>query len=203
MTKTFFLLIRENRSWIILAILFFVMGLVSAYSALGQEPAFLQLLEESLGALSELGEEIFSGSPLTGVFVLFGNNLIATMQIIFLGIFLGLPSLSAAIANGAVLGFLSFQLVQEGIAPLPFLLSGVLPHGIFELPAFFLCVALGLKLGYHVIFPLPELTRRQTFQKIFKEIGIALPYILGLLAIAAVIEVFITPLLLGSLMGLI
>lgn len=202
MTKAIFTIIRENRSWIILGILFFGIGLISAYSALGQEPAFLKLLEESLGALSELGEEIFSGSPLMGTLMLFGNNLIATMQIIFLGIFLGLPTLSAAIANGAVLGFLAFQLVQEGIAPLPFLLSGVLPHGIFELPAFFLCVALGLKLGYHVVFPLPELSRGATFRKIFNEIGILLPFILGLLAIAAVVEVFITPLIIGSLMGM-
>ena len=203
MTKTFFAVVRENRSWIILGIMFFIIGLVSAYSALGQDPSFLEFLEESLSALSKLGEEIFSGSPLMGAILLFGNNFIATMQIIFLGIFLGLPTLSAAIANGAVLGFLSYQLVQEGIAPLPFFLTGVLPHGIFELPAFFLCVALGLKLGYHVVFPLPERSRRETFLIIFREIGILLPYILGLLAIAAVIEVFITPLLFGSFMKMI
>lgn len=64
MTKTFFAVVRENRSWIILGIMFFIIGLVSAYSALGQEPSFLEFLEESLSALSKLGEEIFSGSPL-------------------------------------------------------------------------------------------------------------------------------------------
>ncbi|MCR3921249.1 MAG: stage II sporulation protein M [Firmicutes bacterium] len=199
MVKNFFAIMRENRSWLMLAVLFFVGGITMSYTALSQEPELLRLLEETtLTVLQELGEEIFSGPPLVGIITLLMHNLLSTLQIIFMGIFLGLPTLASAIANGSVLGFLAYQLAQTGISPLPVLVAGILPHGIFELPAFFLSVALGLKLGYHVVFPLPELSRKDTFRKVFSDIGVSMPYIFGLLAISAIIEVLITPLILGS-----
>ncbi|NLZ92797.1 MAG: stage II sporulation protein M [Firmicutes bacterium] len=204
MTKNFLAVIRENRSWIILAFLFFLGGLVLSYSALTQEPGIISILEENLlAALKDLGEEIFNVSALEGVMLLIINNIFATAQIIFLGIFLGVPTLISAIANGSVLGILAFQLTQEGIAPVPFILAGVLPHGIFELPAFFLSVALGLKLGYHIVFPLPNLSRKDSLRLILHEIRISMPFIIGLLLVAAFIEIFITPLFLSSFTGLI
>ncbi|NLZ39371.1 MAG: stage II sporulation protein M [Firmicutes bacterium] len=194
MTKNFLAVIRENRSWLVLAFLFFLGGVALSYSALTQKPELITLLEENLmAALQDLGEEIFNVSALKGVMLLIVNNIFATAQIIFLGIFLGIPTLISAIANGSVLGILAFQLTQEGVAPIPFLLAGVIPHGIFELPAFFVSVALGLKLGYHVVFPLPNLSRKESLRVIFQEISISLPFIFGLLLVAAFIEIFITP----------
>jgi len=91
------------------------------------------------------------------------------------------------------LGTVAFQLTHEFAQPLPLLLAGILPHGVFELPAFLISVALGLKLGYHLIFPLPGHSRRASLRDIFKEISIVLPIIFIFLFLAALIEVFITP----------
>ncbi|HHX86549.1 MAG TPA: stage II sporulation protein M, partial [Firmicutes bacterium] len=79
----------------------------------------------------------------------------------------------------------------------PFLCLGILPHGVFELSAFFICGALGLKFGYHcVASPLPGLSRKQSFFYIWREVISIMPLILTLLAIAAVVEIYISQVLL-------
>jgi stage II sporulation protein M len=186
--------ISDNRSWFLLATLFFVGGIYLMYGTISSEPELMTVLEEtSLPMLRELSEQVFGGHPLRGAAILFLNNAFATLQVILLGLLLGIPPLFSSIANGAILGTVAFQLTQQGIRPLPFLLAGILPHGILELPAFLLSVALGLKLGYHVVFPLPGQSRRQSLGGIFQEIGNVLPMIFLLLATAALLEVFVTP----------
>ncbi|NLN06423.1 MAG: stage II sporulation protein M [Firmicutes bacterium] len=194
MNLNFAALARNNRSWLALAICFFLGGFFLAYTTFSQDPEMAKLLEESsLTMLQELGEEVFTASPLQGLLILFLHNLTSLISIMFLGFLLGLPALFSALANGAVLGLVAFRLAESGVAPLPFLAAGVLPHGIFELPAFFLSVALGLKLGYHLVFPLPNTSRGQTIRFILAEMGFSLPYLAGLLAVASMVEVLVTP----------
>jgi stage II sporulation protein M len=194
MLNNFIAIVKHNRSWFILATVFFVAGTGLMYGGLTQNPELFSVLEEtSLSMLQELGEEVFGGHPLRGVAILFINNLRASMLVIILGLLLGVVPLLSAIANGAILGAVAFSLAQEGIAPVPFLLAGILPHGILELPAVLLSMAFGLKLGYHIIFPLPGKKRIQTLGSIFQEIGGALPIIVILLLVAAFLEVLVTP----------
>jgi len=192
-------IILDNRSWLILASLFFIGGTLLMYAALSYDPLLLPLMEETaLTMLKELGEQVFGGHPLRGVAILFLNNTFASLQVMMLGVFLGIAPLFSAMANGAILGTVAFQLTQEFSQPLPLLLAGVLPHGIFEIPAFLVSAALGLKLGYHLVFPLPGHSRLASLKGIFKEIGIVLPAIFLLLFLAALIEVFITPAVLAN-----
>ncbi|NLP36187.1 MAG: stage II sporulation protein M [Firmicutes bacterium] len=197
--EKFFLTLKENRSWLILAIFFFIGGFILTYLSLSQDPEFFTFIEETFQTvLAELEDEVIDISPLQMFFFYFTRNLTAILYISFLGIVLGIPSLFSAIVNGSVLGLLTFQLSRQGVATVPFLLAGIVPHGIFEFPAFFLSVALGLKLGYHVVFPLPNLSRGHTLRKIFGEVFSSLPYIVVLIALAALVEAFITPLFLAS-----
>ncbi|HHX75120.1 MAG TPA: stage II sporulation protein M [Firmicutes bacterium] len=201
MNHKFAALVRNNRSWLALAVCFFLGGFALAYTALSQDPELVKFLEEtSLTMLQELGEEVFTTTPLQGLMILFLHNLTSVISIMFLGFFLGLPALFSALANGSVLGLVAFQLAETGVAPLPFLAAGVLPHGVFELPAFFISVALGLKLGYHLIFPLPHTSRGNTIRIILTEMGFSLPYLAGLLAVASAVEVLLTPLILTKFM---
>jgi stage II sporulation protein M len=186
--------IKENRSWLLLSFIFFVVGAILSYVSLTREPELYAMLEEtSLSLLRELGEMVFGGHPLRGAALLFMHNLISSLQVLFLGILLGLAPLFSTLANGAILGAVAFQLGQQGIAPIPFLLVGILPHGIFELPAFFISAAFGFKLGYHVLFPVEGHSRKHSLVGILQEIGRVLPVIFILLLLAALIEVFITP----------
>lgn len=194
MLKQFTSTVINNRSWLLLATFFFIGGTFLMYGALTNQPELMAMIEETtFPLLQELGEQVFGGHPLRGVALLFVNNTFASIQVILLGLLLGIAPLFSAIANGAIMGALAFQLAQEGIGPLPFLLAGILPHGILELPAFLLSVAFGLKLGYHIVFPAPGQRRRETLAGIFREIAGVMPVIILLLLAAAFIEVYITP----------
>ncbi|NLM53027.1 MAG: stage II sporulation protein M [Firmicutes bacterium] len=194
----FILTLKENRSWLLLAVFFFLGGFILTYFSLSQDPEFLNMIEEIFQTvLAELGNETREISPLQMSFFYFIRNVSAVLYVSFLGIILGIPSLFSAIANGSVLGLVTFHLAQQGKATIPYLIAGIVPHGMFELPAFFLSVALGLKLGYHVIFPLPNMSRAHTLRRIFAEMILSLPYLLVLLAIAALIEAFVTPVFLA------
>lgn len=190
-------LIRQNLSWSAIAIFFFVAGIVMAHLLLGNEDFFLgELTENQHQALSELAEIVFGGSPLRGALFLFANNLLASLSVMFLGIILGIPTLLGLFSNGVLLGSVSVALAAEGIPVLPFLVLGILPHGIFELPAFFISAAFGLKLGFHLVFPLPGKRRGESLVTILREYWSLFPLVIKLLIIAAFLEVIVTPFLL-------
>jgi stage II sporulation protein M len=87
---------------------------------------------------------------------LFLHNLFASLQMMLMGIFLGIVPLIGLFTNGALLGSIAAGLATEDIPLLAFMSLGILPHGIFELPAFFISSAFGMKMGFHLVFPLPQ-----------------------------------------------
>ncbi len=147
--------------------------------------------------MQEMAEIIFTSPPIVGIVLLFLNNLLASLYVVLLGIILGLPPLLGLFTNGAFLGTIMAGLSREGVNALAFFSLGVLPHGIFELPAFFLAAAFGLKMGFHIIFPLPQKRRGESIIFIWKEFWAVLPLLLNLLILAAVIEILVTPHLLN------
>lgn len=67
---------------------------------------------------------------------------------VILGLVLGIFPIIFAIVNGYVLGFVaSITVESEGL----FVLWRLLPHGIFELPAIFISLGLGLKFGINFL----------------------------------------------------
>jgi stage II sporulation protein M len=106
----------------------------------------------------------------------------------------GISTLFTLGINGALVGVLLSLSVQEGMPLLPLIMLGIMPHGIFELFAFFLCGAIGLKFGYHcVASPLPGINRVESFRYIWKEAISILPLVVTLLILSAFVEMFITP----------
>jgi stage II sporulation protein M len=99
-----------------------------------------------------------------------------------LGVFLGVVPVLFAIFNGYLLGVVaSLTVSQEGF----FSLLQLFPHGIFELPAVFISLGMGVKLG-SVLF-------QKNKMKFFKEnlsnsATTFLLVILPLLLLAAIIE---------------
>lgn len=194
MLAHFRFVVKDNRSWLIMSVSFFLMGYLLSFFAFRRDPGLFKVLEQTaIPFLRELGEMVFSGNLFFGALILFVHNLTSSLQVILLGIILGIPPLFSTLANGSLLGAIAARMSQEGIAPPHFLLVGILPHGIFELPAFLLSTAFGLKLGYHLVFPLPGCSRGATLGHIFREIRVAVPFIVLLLATAALLEVFLTP----------
>lgn len=187
--------IRDNRSWIIMAFAIFMITasafyLTTSLAPAGVEQAVETPMEDLLGFVSLLMET----EPLISVLLIFMNNFISMAQMLILGVIAGISPLFTLGVNGALIGVLLSVAAQEGIPLLPTVLYGILPHGIFELSAFFLCGAIGLKFGYHCIAsPLPGKTRMQSFRYIWKEAISIIPIVVGLLLVAAFIEMLITP----------
>lgn len=75
------------------------------------------------------------------------NNSKATALILFSGVFLSIFPVIGTLMNGMMIGFIfqSPQLMAGRPAYLIFI--QLLPHGVFEIPALILALALGIKLG--------------------------------------------------------
>ncbi len=186
-------ILRQNVNWIVISLIFFLLGMIIAYIAPQNGALFGEIPEGQRKILQDMAQMVFEGSPLRGIIILFVNNIFASLQVMFLGILLGIPTLLGLFANGALVGYIMKELSLGGVALFPFISLGILPHGIFELPAFFISTALGLKLGFHLVFPLPNKKRGESLKYILKEYWTILPLVVSLLIIAAIIEVLVTP----------
>lgn len=129
---------------------------------------------------------------------LFLNNTRA-VAVIFLA---GLVSFSVLgvllyMVNIGVIGglYALFQLL--GIQPWPIFLAGVVPHGIFELPALMIGSAVVLYMGVAIVTPQTGKSMGEVMLELLADWAkIFLGLVVPLLAVAAVIEAYITPALL-------
>jgi len=128
------------------------------------------------------------------VLILFINNAIKALGLIFLGILLGLPPLLFIGLNGFILGGLGSAL--ESIGGWRYVMASFVPHGVIEIPVILLATALGLTVGME---SLKWLVRRESRVKLQLSncLKVYLRWILPGLAVAAIIEVFVTPLFIG------
>jgi stage II sporulation protein M len=155
-------------------------------------PAFTKNIFASVfRMLADLGQTIFEDQgALQGTLTLFWHNLRAVLGMIILGMLLGLFPLMGMLINGGLLGVVLALAIMNG--QILAFMAGVIPHAIFELPALVIGAGAGLFLGWG------------PFRRNWPGYGPALKQVLNaallafvLLAVAAVIEVNITPWLLG------
>jgi stage II sporulation protein M len=127
--------------------------------------------------------------------IVFSNNAIKVLLLVLLGILVGLPPLLFIAVNGFVLGGLGAAL--ESVMGWRYVLASFVPHGVIEIPLILLAAALGLTVGLESF---KWLGRRESRVKLQLSNGLRVyvRWILPGLAVAAIIEVFVTP----SLMGL-
>jgi uncharacterized membrane protein SpoIIM required for sporulation len=96
---------------------------------------------------------------------------------------------------GVLLGV--FQLL--GYSPLTLTVTGLLPHGIFEIPALILASAAMLRIGVVLVTPQMGRSLGEVMLELLADWAkVAVGVVIPLLLIAAVIETYVTPLLLAS-----
>ncbi len=110
--------------------------------------------------------------------VIFLNNAFTCFLDIILGPLLGVFPLFSVILNGGLIGWFA---QKEGLI----VFLAIVPHGIFEIPAFLLSAAIGLKLGREVLKRKEE---RHLKDELLKGLRAYLILVLLLLFIAALIE---------------
>jgi stage II sporulation protein M len=137
----------------------------------------------------EVAGQMGSENPLDMCIKLFANNLQACILLFLGGASFGILTIFIMSLNGIVIGAI-MEVVHKDHTPL-FVAAAILPHGIFEIPAFILAGALGILLAQSLITewyggPDTAVDARR-FGRLF------VLYVLPLVAIAACVEAFITP----------
>lgn len=175
----------------VIILLTFLLGLFLPSLPENAVRLFTDMVQES-GLLEEDGS--------ISTFGIFLNNLRAFLVTVCYGFlpFIFLPAMSLAL-NGAILGLFAAYYVHNGQSLLLYLV-GILPHGIFELPALVLALSCGLYLC-RVITDYVRHNRKDTVKPALVNIvRVLVLNVLPLTAIAAVIEANVTPLILSLFM---
>jgi len=170
--------IKESKNFIYLIIaVFFVFAFVGFFIPVPDAVA-----EQILHFIQELLEKIQGMNQNELISFIFFNNLQSSFFVMVFGVFLGIFPVVGAILNGYLLGFVASMGVGEGGVSV---LLRLLPHGIFELPAVFISLGLGLKLGTFVF----QEEKIHSLKKYFwNSLRIFFFIVIPLLILAAIIE---------------
>jgi stage II sporulation protein M len=147
---------------------------------------------EMLSDIAETVERLMSLSPSQLLIIIFLNNSIKCLIAMVLGIALGLPPLIFICFNGYLVGLVVAAL-RSTIDPL-IIIASLVPHGIIEIPVLLLSSAMGIAIGFESFKWLVK--RESAVRSRLKWcLGIYLKWCILALLAAAIIEIFLTPLL--------
>jgi len=179
--------------YIAISVFLFALTAVMGYYTAQLDPEFAAGWTEQL-EMQEMLAWILEQPPLMIMMIIFLKNLLASATAMLLGLGLGIVPMMVATSNGFLLGIGGYSAVEQ--KGWPFLVAGILPHGIIELPAFLLSIAIGLRLGH--LLALSFLKERSDLSGEMRvAIHFLLRWIMPLLFLAAAIETFITPLIIS------
>jgi uncharacterized membrane protein SpoIIM required for sporulation/ABC-type transport system involved in multi-copper enzyme maturation permease subunit len=145
-----------------------------------------------------------TGVPFSNIGISFpmiwSHNLRAIAVILLMGLFsFGVLGAAIFLLNTGVIGAVVALEGALGVPPLKLVVFGILPHGIFEIPALILSSAAVLYIGIALVTPRSQKTLGEVLIEAIADwtkVGIGL--VLPLLTVAAMVEAWITPALLSA-----
>lgn len=164
-------------------------GLLVPEQAAQTMNSFMEQIEQS-GVVTSEGE--------MSVFALLMNNWRAMLLSAAYGFipFLFLPVVSLA-SNGVLLGMLAALFVAQGTSLLVYL-AGILPHGIFEIPALVFSIACGIHLCRNMCNLVTGRPDRTPLPAVLEDLLRVLVMIVAPLTMAAAfMECYVTPVIMG------
>ncbi len=206
-TRKFPQAFRRNFGVILIAILVFLVPAIWAYFAYLVDPAWSELAMHPF--VRQIYENDLQKGPnqlaaaireddmaVASTFIILNNAGVSALAFAG-GILFGVGTIYLLIQNGLLLGTIAGIFIQKGPEFSLYFFSGILPHGVLELPAICIAGGGGLLLGKALLIP-GELRRIDALKKNGRE---ALNLVLGvmlMLVAAGIIEGFITPLKIGG-----
>lgn len=151
--------------------------------------SFMEQIQKA-GVIDEAGN--------MSVFSLLTNNWMAMLFSALYGFipFLFLPMFSL-LANGSLLGMMAVVYLANDMSLAAFL-AGILPHGIFELPALVLSISCGICLCRNMCRIVTGNDQRIPLVELCSDLlRVLLLVVLPLTALAAVMECYVTPVVMG------
>ena len=130
------------------------------------------------------------------------NNLRATVLVMLAGLVsFGVLGIIAYLLNVALVGGVLGMFKLIGYSPALMFAGGLLPHGVFEIPALVLAGAAVLRAGAAFVMPQPGKSMGQVLLELLADctkvlVGVVVP----LLVVAALIEAYITPSILQAIL---
>ncbi|NQF17667.1 stage II sporulation protein M [Brevibacillus sp. HB1.3] len=197
----------DNRNYFFAACLLFLGGALIGYF---QAPLVEEMVGKMMGQLKEIAERIKDngGGPLAVFWTIFSNNVFSALMMMALGILFALFPIIGMLTNGVLLGFIFFKYSGVGVSPWLIFSAGILPHGIFELPAILFAAGVGIRLGVLSLRSVGVLIQPQKLARLkndwydtLKQFPLAVLTVVVLLFVAAIVESTITPTLLKETMG--
>jgi stage II sporulation protein M len=195
--------LKKDKRYIALASVMFLIGMGSGIVMQDEVQGIIEQSVEELGELADASE----GRPWWQMgIILFGNN---TRTAITVGLALslipligGLYAIFAMVLNGAIVGVIG-AIIEK---PLSYLIVGITPHGILEIPAIIIAAAVGLKVNAFIVHGIIETVRGAGTgsEPLYERLREAIRswhlfyLVIVLLLIAAFIESVITPYLLNT-----
>jgi uncharacterized membrane protein SpoIIM required for sporulation/ABC-type transport system involved in multi-copper enzyme maturation permease subunit len=140
----------------------------------------------------------------SGVFTILWHNLRAVIIAMLLGCFtLGVAGALILMLPMIIIGFFTGLVSLAGISPITVLSASLMPHGIFEIPALILAGAAILQVGASLVTPYRKETIGESLVSSIADwakitLALVIPLFLG----AAILEVFVSPLLMVRLLGM-
>ncbi len=194
--------ILETRKYILIATFVFLLSIV-----LGA------IITESTAEGEDIAQHVIMNIPIKEhtqferLLIIFKSNLYNCTTAILLGIGLGIIPIYIALYNGVLMGtVLSYMSkTPDGIAR--FILS-IIPHGIIEIPIMLISIGIGLRMGYNM-YALSRASLRYRGTISYRK-GILIgelkqsalfyvKWIIPGLLIAAIIESYVTPLIMEGM----
>ncbi|MDD1760518.1 MAG: stage II sporulation protein M, partial [Methanothrix sp.] len=137
--------LKSIRNYIAVSVFLFALTALMGYFAAALDPELAAEWTSQLKALKWIMDQ----PPILIMMIIFFKNLLACALSVLLGIGLGLVPLMVVTTNGFLLGIVAYGAIQkEGVL---YLIAGIMPHGIIELPIVLLSIAIGFRLGYLLV----------------------------------------------------
>ena len=168
--------LRKSKNYIYVSIGLFIFSAVMGF-----------IFKENLSVLNELIRKMILESKGLNtwemIMFILQNNFQVSVIVVISGALIGLIPIFIALSNGLVVGYvLALTSDAAGFASW----WRLLPHGVFELPAIFIALGLGIKLGFAFFTQKNQL---QEFKhRFYNSCNVLLMVVFPLLVIAAIIE---------------
>lgn len=186
-----------------------ILMLAGAFIGFVQAEKVEQIAVQMLAQIKELVNKMGTDKDALSVFwLIFSNNVTSAILMMVFGIVIAIPPIGGMVTNGILLGYIFQEMAESGQNIILMFTVGILPHGIFELPAVIFAAGVGIRYGLLMLRgPIAIWTEegRRVLKADWLHALKQFPYIVVtvilMLFIAAIVESVITPVLIENTIG--
>lgn len=196
-------ILKASRRYIWFTAVLFATGAAFGFAAFRQRPVdssrLFTLLDAKFGPMAEVMSRLDVGG-MTGL--VFWNNLKAAGLLVAGGMAFGLLPMAMVFLNGLIVGMVSGDVVRQGFGLFPFILVGIAPHALFEVPGYIIGGTLGIRLGFNLLGYRRGLQHGRGLKAVILDTILVLGVVVvPLLVVGSLVEVTITRRLVEWVMG--